>query len=57
MTQIRQDQIKRFRKAFPEFSHYSDSEAMAYCRNFSKEKKQADRFIEGRTRHYSKGNK
>lgn len=57
MTQVRQDQLKRFRKAFPEFSNYSDAEAMAYCRNFSKEKKQVDKFIEGRTRHYSKGNK
>lgn len=53
MTQIRQDQIKRFRKAFPELGHYSDAEAMAYCRDFSKRKKQADRFIEGRIRHYS----
>ena len=54
MTQIKQEQINRFRKAFPEFSHYSDAEAMAFCRNFKREKKQADRFIEGRVKYYEK---
>jgi len=45
MTQMQQDHIKRFRKAFPEMQDYSDSEAMAYCRNLKKEKKRVDKWI------------
>ena len=46
--------VKRFRKAFPEMADYSDAEAMAYCRNFKKEKKNADKYIESRVKHYER---
>jgi len=53
MTQIRQDCIKRFRKAFPEMQEYSDVEAMAYCRNLKKEKKSVDKYIERKVKQYN----
>jgi len=52
MTQIQQDHIKRFRKAFPEMQDYSDVEAMAYCRNLKREKRRVDKFIEERVNYY-----
>lgn len=52
MTQIQQNQIKRFRKAFPEMSSLSDAEAVAYCRNFKREKRRVDKYIERRIRSY-----
>ena len=52
MTQGQQDHIKRFRKAFPEMSHYSDMEVMAYCRDLKREKRAVDKFIDRRVRHY-----
>ena len=54
MTQTSQTTIKAFRKAFPEMASYSDVEVTAYCRNLKREKKQIDRSIERRTKHYSK---
>ena len=52
MTQIQQDHIKRFRKAFPEMQEYSDVEAMAYCRNLKREKRRVDRQIEKKVNYY-----
>jgi hypothetical protein len=52
MTQIQQDHIKRFRKAFPEMQDYSDVEAMAYCRNLKQEKRRVDKFVEKRVNYY-----
>ena len=54
MTQGHQDHIKRFRKAFPEMSHYSDMEVMAYCRDLKREKRSVDRFIEKRVSKYNR---
>ena len=48
MTQAQQSQIKCFRKAFPEYSDYSDMEAVAFVRGFKSEKKKADKWIEKR---------
>ena len=54
MTHTSQTTIKRFRKAFPEMSFYSDVEVTAYCRNMKREKKQLDKFVEKRIKHYSR---
>lgn len=54
MTQVQQDHVKRFRKAFPEMSDYSDAEVMAYCRDLKKEKRRVDRFIEGKVSRYGR---
>lgn len=52
MTQIQQDHIKRFRKAFPEMNDISDVEVVAYCRNLKREKRRIDKYIERRIRSY-----
>lgn len=52
MTQVKQNTIYRFRKAFPEMSKISDVEVMAYCRDLKREKKKVDRSIERKIRSY-----
>lgn len=54
MTQVSESAIKRFRKAFPEMSHYSDVEVTAHCRMMKREKKRLDRSIEKRIRKYER---
>lgn len=54
MTQVSETTIKRFRKAFPEMSHYSDVEVTAHCRMMKREKKKVDNYITKRIKHYER---
>lgn len=46
------ENIKRFRKAFPEHDDLSDTEAIAFMSAFKKEKRNVDKWINKRVNYY-----